>query len=186
MKKLTIYKSKESLKENNKIKKLKKEIVKEGLASHSESINQLSQQIKRFILKHRTNPNAAINSLSIGFFIGFSEAFADMKNETTGLVMLGKVMEKIKTLAKEYDGLIPEEDNDFEFAGENEPELVVDDGEDNYINEDDLTLEDYVDGEESEINEISGNLSQDDIEQAEDELEMDLDNDEGLDEIHPW
>lgn len=39
--------------------------IQEGVASHSESINQLADQVKKFILKHKDNPNAAVNSLSI-------------------------------------------------------------------------------------------------------------------------
>lgn len=91
----------------------------EGQASHSESISQLAEQIKKFIMKHKDSPNAVVNDISIGIFLGFSEAFAeDGDPETNGLNMLERMINQVRILSKEYDDLIPEEGEDFDLTSD--------------------------------------------------------------------
>lgn len=86
----------------------------EGAVSHSESISQLATQVKKFILKHRETPNTIVNDICIGLFLGFSEAFSqDNDDSTNGLNMLTKLIDKLKVLMKEYDDLVPNDENDF-------------------------------------------------------------------------
>lgn len=91
----------------------------EGQASHSESISQLAEQIKKFIMKHKDSPNAVVNDISIGIFLGFSEAFAeDGDPETNGLNMLERMINQVRILSKEYDDLIPDEGEDFDLTSD--------------------------------------------------------------------
>lgn len=146
--------------------------IQEGVASHSESINQLADQVKKFILKHKDNANAAVNSLSIGLFIGASEAFAeDGDPNTNGLNMLDKIMTKVKILMKTYDDLVPDEGQEFDLTPEDEEEMQT-------------TLEtdeDSEDDDESEADEIETEEESDEDE-SDDEVEIDEEDDEEDDE----
>jgi hypothetical protein len=131
----------------------------EGQASHSESINQLADQIKKFILKHKDSPNATVNSFAIGIFLGFSEAFAeDGDPDTNGLNMLSRMVDKVKVLMKEYEDLVPEENEDFNLT-------------DNDIEDMETTLDSDTDEE-----------SEDDEEYDEEESDTTLDDEESEDE----
>jgi hypothetical protein len=100
----------------NKSKIRGRKRVSEGTVTHSESISQLATQIKKFILKHRETPNTIVNDICIGLFLGFSEAFAqDNDISTNGLNMLNKLIDKLKVLMKEYDDLVPNDDEDFDL-----------------------------------------------------------------------
>jgi hypothetical protein len=101
---------------NKNYKTRGKKRVSEGSVTHSESISQLATQIKKFILKHRETPNTIVNDICIGLFLGFSEAFAqDNDISTNGLNMLTKLIDKLKVLMKEYDDLVPNDDEDFDL-----------------------------------------------------------------------
>lgn len=90
--------------------------ISEGTVTHSESISQLATQIKKFILKHRETPNTIVNDICIGLFLGFSEAFSqDNDVSTNGLNMLTKLIDKLKVLMKEYDDLVPNDEEDFDL-----------------------------------------------------------------------
>lgn len=105
----------------------KKTKIKEGSMSNFESIAQFKEQVERYILKHKDNPNAVINDLASGLFFSFSEAFSkDGRPETNGLNMLEKMIGKIRVLMKTHENLIPEEEEEFEFSDEE-----IDDLEDN-------------------------------------------------------
>lgn len=131
-----------------KYKKPKLSIIKEGQSSHFNSISQLADQIKKFILKHKSNPNSVVNSLSIGIFLGFSEAFAEDGNpETNGLKMLSKMIDKVRSLMKEYPDLVPTDNNpDFDINNKNEKET-------NTKNDTDTEENIDVDNEDDEYNE---------------------------------
>lgn len=53
-----------------------KKPIKEGSMSNFESVTQFKEQVERYILKHKDNPNAVINDLASGLFFAFSEAFS--------------------------------------------------------------------------------------------------------------
>jgi hypothetical protein len=130
----------------------------EGQASHSESINQLADQIKKFILKHKDSPNATVNSFAIGIFLGFSEAFAeDGDPDTNGLNMLSRMVDKVKVLMKEYEDLVPEENEDFNLTDNDiedmETTLDSDTDEESEDEEDDEESDTTLDDEESEDDE---------------------------------
>lgn len=112
--------------------KFNKVLVKEDVASHKDSIVTLSDQIAKFLSKHKSNPNAACNDFAIGLFLGFSEWFAkDGDAKTDGIKMLSRTIEKIKALSKSYADLIPEPEEDFDVddaADEMEDEIDDDDG----------------------------------------------------------
>jgi hypothetical protein len=130
----------------------------EGQASHSESINQLADQIKKFILKHKDSPNATVNSFAIGIFLGFSEAFAeDGDPDTNGLNMLSRMVDKVKVLMKEYEDLVPEENEDFNLTDNDieDMETTLDsdtdeESEEEYDEEDEEESDTTLDDEESE------------------------------------
>lgn len=156
--------------------KNKNSVLAEGSASNSQSILQLSDQVKKFVLKYKDSPMVAINSLSIGLFLGMSEAFAeDGDSSTNGLNMLDKVIIKMKALAKEYGDVVPQEGEDFNLEdGEVEDmETTLDDESE----EDDMDLDtDENDGDEDEYD-------TDDLEDEEDNEDKELNmNDEGSDE----
>jgi len=137
----------------------------EGQASHSESISQLAEQIKKFIMKHKDSPNAVVNDISIGIFLGFSEAFAeDGDPETNGLNMLERMINQVRILSKEYDDLVPEEGEDFDLTSDDieDMETTLDsdtsydedeeiDEEENDDEESDTTLDDEEDEEEDDV-----------------------------------
>jgi len=129
----------------------------EGQASHSESISQLAEQIKKFILKHKDSPNAVVNDISIGVFLGFSEAFAeDGDPSTNGLNMLEKMVNQIRILSKEYDDLVPDEGEDFDLTDDDiqNMETTLDsDTEEDDEEESDTTLDEEDDEEESDEDE---------------------------------
>jgi len=133
----------------------RKKQYKEGQASHSESISQLADQIKKFVLKHKESPNAVINSLSIGIFLGFSEAFAEDEDpETNGLNMLSKMVDKVKVLMKQYDDLVPEEGEDFDFTPEDEEDMqttLEDDDEEDSEESEEEEFDEEDEDEEYEI-----------------------------------
>jgi hypothetical protein len=138
----------------------------EGQASHSESINQLADQIKKFILKHKDSPNATVNSFAIGIFLGFSEAFAeDGDPDTNGLNMLSRMVDKVKVLMKEYEDLVPEENEDFN--------LTDNDIEDMETTLDSDTDEESEDEEDDEEDDEESDTTLDD-EESEDEEEDDV------------
>jgi len=136
----------------------------EGQASHSESISQLADQIKKFILKHKDSPNAVVNDISIGVFLGFSEAFSeDGDPSTNGLNMLEKMVNQIRILSKEYDDLVPDEGEDFDLTDDDIQDMETtldsdtkeDDEEESEDDdeESDTTLDEEDDEEESEEDE---------------------------------
>jgi hypothetical protein len=125
----------------------------EGQASHSESISQLAEQIKKFIMKHKDSPNAVVNDISIGIFLGFSEAFAeDGDPETNGLNMLERMINQVRILSKEYDDLIPEEGEDFDLTNDDieDMETTLDSDTEEY--EDEESDEQEEDEQEEESN----------------------------------
>jgi hypothetical protein len=133
----------------------------EGQASHSESINQLADQIKKFILKHKDSPNATVNSFAIGIFLGFSEAFAeDGDPDTNGLNMLSRMVDKVKVLMKEYEDLVPEENEDFNLT-------------DNDIEDMETTLDSDTDEESEDDEESDTTLDDEESEDEEDDEEED-------------
>lgn len=123
------------------MKKLFRKPIKEGSMSNFESVAQFKEQVERYILKHKDNPNAVVNDLSSGLFFAFSEAFSkDGRPETNGLNMLEKMINKLRVLMKTHDGLVPEEEPEFDLEmdgsetdleDENETQTMVDDLEDN-------------------------------------------------------
>lgn len=142
------------------ITKKKLVLVKEGTLSHSESISNLSDQLKKYILKHKDSPNATVNDVSIAIFLSFSEVFADDGDSTTtGMTMLKKIVDKLKFLMKEYDDLIPEEGKEFDIEDKDIEDMQLDMGTDESIvnsedEEVDLeSLEDEPDDEDRELEE---------------------------------
>lgn len=96
---------------------LREALLKEAVASHKDSIVNFSDQLSKFLNKHKDNPNASINDIAIGMFLSFSEWFAaDGDPNTDGLTMLDKVVTKIKSLAKQYEGLVPDEGQEFDIS----------------------------------------------------------------------
>ena len=123
----------------------------EGQASHSESISQLAEQIKKFIMKHKDSPNAVVNDISIGIFLGFSEAFAeDGDPETNGLNMLERMINQVRILSKEYDDLIPEEGEDFDLTSDDIEDMETTLDSDTSYDEDEENDEEENDDEESD------------------------------------
>ena len=146
MKYVSVYKT-------NNLKK-RKGRISEGSVTHSESISQLATQIKKFILKHRDTPNTIVNDICIGLFLGFSEAFAqDNDISTNGLNMLTKLIDKLKVLMKEYDDLVPNDEDDFDLEPgdiqDMETTLDSDVPSDNSDDESDQESEEEDDYEES-------------------------------------
>jgi len=150
--------------------------ITEGTASNSQSIMQLADQIKKFVLKYKDQPSISINSLSIGLFLGMSEAFAeDGDSSTNGLNMLDKVIIKMKALAKEYADVVPEEGQDFNLDDSEVQDMettldddseddsdMEDDGEDDYATDD---LEDDEDNEDRELDMNDKDSEEDDEEE---------------------
>lgn len=129
--------------------------IKEGTMSNFESVAQFKEQVERYILKHKDNPNAVINDLSSGLFFAFSEAFSkDGRPETNGLNMLEKMIGKLRVLMKTHENLIPEEEEEFEFGDEEES---------------DLTEESYDEENETQnvIDDLDDNISMDEEENEE-------------------
>lgn len=129
----------------------KKSLVKEGAMSNFDSIAQFKEQVERYILKHKDNPNAVINDLSSGLFFAFSEAFSkDGRPETNGLNMLEKMIGKIRILMKTHENLIPEEQPEFNL--ENDEENFENQMEENEVQNmvDDLDNNSSMDEEENE------------------------------------
>lgn len=122
----------------------------EGAVSHSESISQLATQVKKFILKHRETPNTIVNDICIGLFLGFSEAFSqDNDDSTNGLNMLNKLIDKLKVLMKEYDDLVPTDEDDFNLEpGDIQDMETTLDGD---VSESQPEIEDDQDEEEDEL-----------------------------------
>lgn len=122
----------------------------EGAVSHSDSISQLATQVKKFILKHRETPNTIVNDICIGLFLGFSEAFSqDNDDSTNGLNMLTKLIDKLKVLMKEYDDLVPTDEDDFNLEpGDIQDMETTLDGD---VSESQPEIEDDQDDEEDEL-----------------------------------
>lgn len=130
-----------------------KKPIKEGSMSNFESVAQFKEQVERYILKHKDNPNAVINDLSSGLFFAFSEAFSkDGRPETNGLNMLEKMIGKLRVLMKTHENLIPEEEEEFEFGDENEIEETYEEENEtqNVIDE----LDDNISMDEEENEEL--------------------------------
>lgn len=118
----------------------------EGQASHSETINQLADQMKKYINKHIQQPNSVVNDVSIALFLSFSEAFSeDGDPNTNGLNMLSRMVDKIKILMKEYDDLIPEENEDFDLTSDDIEDMET--TLDSDMEEDDEDIEDEEDSD---------------------------------------
>jgi len=156
--------------------------ITEGTASNSQSIMQLADQIKKFILKYKENPSISINSLAIGMFLGMSEAFAeDGDSSTSGLNMLDKVIIKMKALAKEYADVVPEEGQDFNLDDSEVESMETtldddsqDDSEDDsdMENDDEFATDDLQDEEDGEDREL--NMNDKDSDEEDEEEEDDL------------
>lgn len=134
-----------------------KKPIKEGSMSNFESIAQFKEQVERYILKHKDNPNAVINDLASGLFFSFSEAFSkDGRPETNGLNMLEKMINKLRVLMKTHENLIPEEEEEFDFEDSNlDSEMEMEEDENEVQNMvDDLNDNTSLDEEEEE--ELSG------------------------------
>lgn len=126
--------------------------ISEGTVSHSDSISQLATQIKKFILKHRETPNTIVNDICIGLFLGFSEAFSqDNDDSTNGLNMLTKLIDKLKVLMKEYDELVPNDNDDFDLEAGDIQDMETTLDSDVSSNED-LSDDNFEDEEEDEEN----------------------------------
>ena len=142
---------------NQKSFKIKKPI-KEGSMSNFESIAQFKEQVERYILKHKDNPNAVINDLASGLFFAFSEAFSkDGRPETNGLNMLEKMINKLRVLMKTHENLIPPEQEEFDFEDSNldseEMDMEEDDNEVQNMVDD---LNDNTSMDEEEDEELNG------------------------------
>jgi hypothetical protein len=127
--------------------------IKEGQMSHHETINNLTDQMKKFILKNKDNPNSIVNDVSISIFLAFSEAFSkDGDPNTTGLKMLDKMISQLRILAKEYEDLEPEEGEDFNLEDDDIDDMktTLDDDEDEDSDEPE-DLEDEPDNEDKEL-----------------------------------
>ena len=152
--------------------------LKEGTASHQETINNLVEQMKKFILKHSDkNPNSIINDISIALFISFSEAFAeDNDPSTNGLNMLDKIIAKVKILMKSYDDLVPEEGQEFDLTSDEEQDMMT------TLETDDEESEDSEEDEEMEDEESEEDTEEEDTEEEEDSEEDTDENEEDTDE----
>lgn len=136
----------------------------EGQASHSESISQLAEQIKKFIMKHKDSPNAVVNDISIGIFLGFSEAFAeDGDPETNGLNMLERMINQVRILSKEYDDLIPEEGEDFDLTTDDIEDMETTLDSDTSYDEDEEVDDEENDDEESDTTLDEEDEEEDDV-----------------------
>lgn len=133
-----------------------KKPIKEGSMSNFESIAQFKEQVERYILKHKDNPNAVINDLASGLFFSFSEAFSkDGRPETNGLNMLEKMINKLRVLMKTHENLIPEEEEDFDNfeTSDSESEMEEDENEVQSMVDD---LDDTSSMDEEEVEELNG------------------------------
>ena len=141
-----------------------------GEASHFSTIQNLADQMKKFILKHKDNPNSVINDVSISLFISFSEAFAeDGDPETNGLNMLSKLIDKVKVLMKSYDDLVPEEGKEFDLTPEDEEDMQTTLDSEGDEDEEESEDEDLEDSEEEESDEDEDSEELDDEEEKEEE-----------------
>lgn len=136
----------------------RRKTFKEGQVSHSQSIMQLSEQIIKFIQKHKGNPNSVINDFAIGLFLAFSEVYSqDGDPNTNGLNMLAKMIDKLKVLMKEYEDLVPEEEEEFDLEDDD-----IDKMKTTLDDDDEEELEDEKDSEEKELDEIENEKEDED------------------------